>query len=129
MLDGDEFVALLPRFDEGHMEADFKFLGDHGDSLARTTLGGLTPARRTLYRVNCQDAFTLRFERMSSIPEMGKNAAQSIGHVPPILSRPCKIGSAVNEQQQEPMLVMQRNIFLNRSLLIRKNWLRPADGF
>jgi len=30
VLDGDEFVALLARFHEGHVQADFEFLGDHG---------------------------------------------------------------------------------------------------
>ena len=29
VLDGDELVALLPRFDEGHVQADFQFLGNH----------------------------------------------------------------------------------------------------
>ena len=29
MLDGDEFVAFLTRLDEGHVQADFEFLGDH----------------------------------------------------------------------------------------------------
>ena len=29
VLDGDEFVPLLPRLHEGHVQADFEFLGDH----------------------------------------------------------------------------------------------------
>jgi hypothetical protein len=29
MLDGDEFMPLLPRFDEGHVKADFQFLRNH----------------------------------------------------------------------------------------------------
>ena len=29
VLHGDELVALLPGLDEGHVEADFQFLGDH----------------------------------------------------------------------------------------------------
>jgi CspA family cold shock protein len=29
MLDGDEFVPLLPGLDEGHVQADFQFLRDH----------------------------------------------------------------------------------------------------
>jgi hypothetical protein len=33
VLDGDEFVSLLPGLDEGHMQADFKFLGNHGHFL------------------------------------------------------------------------------------------------
>jgi hypothetical protein len=32
VLHGDELVALLPRFDEGHVQADFKFLGNHWSS-------------------------------------------------------------------------------------------------
>jgi len=32
MLHGDEFVALLPRFHERHVEADFQFLGNHLNS-------------------------------------------------------------------------------------------------
>jgi hypothetical protein len=30
VLDRDEFVPLLPGLDKGHMQADFKFLGNHG---------------------------------------------------------------------------------------------------
>jgi hypothetical protein len=30
VLDGDEFVPLLPGLDKGHVQADFKFLGNHG---------------------------------------------------------------------------------------------------
>ena len=33
VLDGDEFVSLLPGLDKGHMQADFKFLGNHGHFL------------------------------------------------------------------------------------------------
>ncbi|MNC93750.1 hypothetical protein D3C83_104470 [compost metagenome] len=29
VLDGDELVPLLARFDERHVQADFEFLGDH----------------------------------------------------------------------------------------------------
>jgi hypothetical protein len=29
VLDGDEFVSLLTGLDKGHVQADFKFLGDH----------------------------------------------------------------------------------------------------
>jgi hypothetical protein len=29
VLDGYEFVPLLPRLHEGHVQADFKFLGNH----------------------------------------------------------------------------------------------------
>ena len=29
VLHGDELVALLPRVHEGHVQADFEFLGDH----------------------------------------------------------------------------------------------------
>jgi hypothetical protein len=29
VLHGDELVALLTRFHEGHVEADFQFLGNH----------------------------------------------------------------------------------------------------
>jgi len=29
MLDGDELMAFLPRFDKGHVQADFKFLRNH----------------------------------------------------------------------------------------------------
>ena len=29
MLDGDEFVSLLTGLYKGHVQADFKFLGDH----------------------------------------------------------------------------------------------------
>jgi hypothetical protein len=29
VFDGDEFMALLPRFHERHVQADFKFLGNH----------------------------------------------------------------------------------------------------
>jgi hypothetical protein len=29
VLDGDELVALLTRFDKGHVQADFEFLGNH----------------------------------------------------------------------------------------------------
>ena len=33
MLDGDEFVALLARLDERHVQADFEFLGNHAASI------------------------------------------------------------------------------------------------
>jgi hypothetical protein len=33
VLNGDEFVPLLPGLNEGHMQADFKFLGNHGHVL------------------------------------------------------------------------------------------------
>ena len=33
VLDGDELVALLPRLDEGHVQADFQFLRDHAASI------------------------------------------------------------------------------------------------
>jgi hypothetical protein len=33
VLDGDEFVPLLARLDERHVQADFKFLGDHAASI------------------------------------------------------------------------------------------------
>ena len=29
VLDGDELVTLLPRFDKGHVQTNFEFLGDH----------------------------------------------------------------------------------------------------
>ena len=32
MLDGDELMPLLPRFDKGHVQADFKFLRNHSVS-------------------------------------------------------------------------------------------------
>ena len=32
MFDGDEFVPLLSGFNEGGVQADFKFLGNHGAS-------------------------------------------------------------------------------------------------
>ena len=34
VLHGDEFVALLPGLDEGHVQADFQLLGDHVSSIA-----------------------------------------------------------------------------------------------
>jgi hypothetical protein len=34
VLDGDEFMSLLPGLDEGHVQADFKFLGNHAISFA-----------------------------------------------------------------------------------------------
>ena len=33
VLDGDEFVALLPGLDKGHVQADFQLLGDHASSI------------------------------------------------------------------------------------------------
>jgi len=33
VLDGDEFVPLLPGFHKSHVQADFKFLGNHGHVL------------------------------------------------------------------------------------------------
>jgi hypothetical protein len=33
MLDGDEFVPLLARFHERHVQADFQFLRDHAASI------------------------------------------------------------------------------------------------
>jgi hypothetical protein len=30
VLDRDEFMALLPGLDKGHVEADFQFLRNHG---------------------------------------------------------------------------------------------------
>ncbi len=33
MLDGDEFVPLLTRLDEGHVQADFQFLRNHAASI------------------------------------------------------------------------------------------------
>ncbi|MCY1361754.1 hypothetical protein D9M69_484320 [compost metagenome] len=33
VLDGNEFVSLLPCLDEGHVQADFKFLVNHGHFL------------------------------------------------------------------------------------------------
>jgi hypothetical protein len=33
MLHRDEFVALLPSLNEGHVQADFQFLGNHVISL------------------------------------------------------------------------------------------------
>jgi len=32
MFDGNEFVTFLTGFDKGRMQADFKFLGNHGAS-------------------------------------------------------------------------------------------------
>ena len=40
MLDGDELVLLLPRFDEGHVERDFQFLRDHDASSTCQTPAG-----------------------------------------------------------------------------------------
>ena len=34
VLDGDELVALLPGLHEGHVQADFEFLGNHVSSIA-----------------------------------------------------------------------------------------------
>ena len=34
VLDRDELVPLLPRLDEGHVQADFQLLGDHVSSIA-----------------------------------------------------------------------------------------------
>ena len=33
VLDGDEFMALLPGLDKGHVQADFQLLGDHASSI------------------------------------------------------------------------------------------------
>ena len=33
VLDGDEFVPRLSRLDEGHVQTDFEFLGDHASSI------------------------------------------------------------------------------------------------
>ena len=33
VLDGDEFVALLPGLDKGHVQTDFQLLGDHASSI------------------------------------------------------------------------------------------------
>jgi hypothetical protein len=33
VFDGDEFVPLLAGLDKGHVQTDFKFLGDHVEVL------------------------------------------------------------------------------------------------
>ena len=45
VLDGDEFVALLARLDERHVEADFEFLGNHSCFLACLTLSSASSLR------------------------------------------------------------------------------------
>jgi hypothetical protein len=42
MLDGDEFVALLACLDKRHVQAHFKFLGNHGVSFRLAQSVGLT---------------------------------------------------------------------------------------
>ena len=46
MLDGNELVTLLPRFDKCHVQADFEFLGDHvlPFDFVRETLLSTTPS-------------------------------------------------------------------------------------
>jgi hypothetical protein len=61
MLDGDEFMTLLPGFYEGHVQTDFKFLGNHdfflGAILGSTVYGNgwdlFNRLCQTLQRMPC----------------------------------------------------------------------------
>jgi hypothetical protein len=85
MLDGDEFMTLLPGFDEGHVQADFKFLGNHdfflGAILGSTVYGNgwdlFNGFSQTLQRMSCLVGSVLHLVHFCGSDILGVNPANT----------------------------------------------------
>ena len=85
MLDGDEFMTLLPGFYEGHVQADFKFLGNHdfflGAILGSTVYGNgwdlFNGFSQTLQRMPCLVGSVLHLVHFCGSDILGVNPANT----------------------------------------------------
>ena len=85
MLDGDEFMTLLPGFYKGHVQADFKFLGNHdfflGAILGSTVYGNgwdlFNGFCQTLQRMACLVGCVLNLVYLGCSDILGVNPANT----------------------------------------------------